>query len=406
MTYFDNLADRVFTLYTVCMDQIEGHPIPQDITGFQFRLIGDMTVKQFAYLAAGVVIAFICFSLPIFFVFKVLIGGFFALCGVFLAFVPVEGRPADTMIMLFLSALLKPNEFSYKKTSAASNVTVTPAQVKAIEPEKKEETKNEKVFFTSNPPADITMPDDTTDSSNIDTSFADAAQPSLQQIPVQEPSQQIEPQGELKTETPVDQTTQMLQQELAEAKQEEKEHVGQPQESQAHEKVLDLEKQLQDMQSQKELLEQQLVQLQSKLQSHPTHVFTPTTASVPEETEHVKKIPQQLQKSTGVPFAPDVPNLITGVIKDPRGNVLPNILVEVKDKDQNPVRAFKTNQLGQFLSATPLLNGTYTITFEDPKKQQKFDTVEITADGSILYPLEVTSVDAREELRKSLFTAN
>ncbi len=114
----------------------------------------------------------------------------------------------------------------------------------------------------------------------------------------------------------VEQSTHVLEQELQEAKEEEKEQAGQPMQTQAHEKVLDLEKQLQEMQSQKELLERQVMQLQSKLQSHPTHVFTPTTASVPEETQHVKKIPRQLQKTSGVPFIPDVPNLITCVIKD------------------------------------------------------------------------------------------
>lgn len=100
---------------------------------------------------------------------------------------------------------------------------------------------------------------------------------------------------------------------------------------------------------------------------------------------------------------PEVPNLIAGVIKDPRGNILPNILVEVKDKDDNPIRAFKTNALGQFASATPLLNGTYTITFEDPKKTQLFDTIELLVNGNLIPPMEITSIDEREELRKSLF---
>jgi hypothetical protein len=102
-------------------------------------------------------------------------------------------------------------------------------------------------------------------------------------------------------------------------------------------------------------------------------------------------------------WVPQLANLLVGIVKDPRGNILSNILVEVKDSQGNPVRAFKTNTLGQFASATPLLNGTYTLVFEDPQGKQKFDAVEITADGSIISPLEVISSDAREELRKELF---
>ena len=108
--------------------------------------------------------------------------------------------------------------------------------------------------------------------------------------------------------------------------------------------------------------------------------------------------------TVGAPILNDVPpNLITGVVKDPRGNVLPNILIEVKDKDNNPVRAFKTNPLGQFASATPILNGVYTMTFEDPQNKQKFDAIEITANGEVMLPLEVISTDERENLRKELF---
>ncbi len=84
-------------------------------------------------------------------------------------------------------------------------------------------------------------------------------------------------------------------------------------------------------------------------------------------------------------------------------NPLPNILVEVKDPQGNAVRAFKTNALGQFASATPLTNGNYTIEFDDPKILNKFDKVGFAASGAIILPIEVISVDTREELRRSLF---
>ena len=110
-----------------------------------------------------------------------------------------------------------------------------------------------------------------------------------------------------------------------------------------------------------------------------------------------------MQKGVGLPITPEFPNIITGIVKDPRGNPLPNILVEVKDSQGNAVRAFKTNALGQFASATALANGDYTIEFEDAREQNKFDTTTFKAGGEIILPIEVISVDTREELRRSLF---
>ena len=44
---------------------MDNHPIPQDITGFQFKLIGDMTIKQFAYVAGGVIAGWFIYILPV-----------------------------------------------------------------------------------------------------------------------------------------------------------------------------------------------------------------------------------------------------------------------------------------------------------------------------------------------------
>jgi F-type H+-transporting ATPase subunit epsilon len=90
-------------------------------------------------------------------------------------------------------------------------------------------------------------------------------------------------------------------------------------------------------------------------------------------------------------FNEDIPFLVVGGF------------VEVKNNDGESVRAFKTNALGQFASATQLPNGTYTIGFEDPKGLHTFSAVQVNITGTILPLLEVTSIDAREELRKSLF---
>ena len=144
-----------------------------------------------------------------------------------------------------------------------------------------------------------------------------------------------------------------------------------------------------------------------KLKEQTTKPQQPTPQAVPDQplasSQNVRIVPTDKASSLGLPSIPDVPNVVLGIVRDARGNVLPNILVELKDKDDNPVRAFKTNGLGHFASATKLANGAYTMSFEDPKGIHQFETVLVEAKGEIMLPIEVISHDAREALRKELF---
>ncbi len=352
---------------------MDNHPIPQDVTHFQFRLIGDMTIKQFAYLAAGSILAWIALLFPVFFLLKAPIALLFAGTGVILAFVPIEGRPADIMIGNFIKALFTPSQYTYQKTAVvpdAAHTTATPITIKT------QPKQQETVVLTQTPVMPVAPP-----------------------LPPAVP----EPVVEQAQEEKLSEKVETIQAQLEQAKAEEKSQTHTENKDAVHEKTIELESQLQDVLSQKQQLEQQLQTLTNKLSEKQTQVFTPSTATPAPVTQHVRKVPKQLATSVGAPFVSDVPNLVTGIVKDSRSNILPNILIEVKDKDDNPVRAFKTNTLGQFASATPLQNGVYTMTFEDPKAQQRFDTVELVADGQIMLPLEIISVDQREELRKELF---
>lgn len=449
---------------------MENHPIPQNVTGFQFRLIGDMTVKQFAYLASGCVIAgIILFATPFNFIlikFPSLV--FWGGMGAAFAFLPIGGRPLDSMLMNFIKAVITPNQYVFQKIGGQLNLpeisqkTVqthkiisanTTRQTKNLEaylnrlPHKPQNQLDEKenVFLQSvfslqgvtaakNPVLNIqshfvstpqvvsepSMPQPVTAAPVIQPPIVRPPLPEQPRIisSFTEPEkhdeikqQTMQPEGkEEKPEETVeevkeklDEKTTTLQKELEEAKQNESHQTSQVSVSEAHQKVLDLEKQLQESLVLKEQLEKQLAELSQKLQNQTPQVKFAPSALPKAETPNVHTVPRSMAVKVGLPFVPDVPNLITGIIKDSRGNILTNILVEVLDKEENPIRAFKTNNLGQFASATPLLNGVYTLVFEDPAKEHKFDNVEITANGQIIPPLEIISIDAREELRKELF---
>jgi hypothetical protein len=340
------------------MNIVEGHPIPQDITGFQFRLIGDMTVKQFAYLAVGILFAWLFFSAHISVFIKFPIAAFFAINAVILAFVPIQGRPADTMLLLFFRALIKPNQYVY---NGNQEKTITSLQQTAVSTSPTISGNDGSNLVTTPPVADPMA----------------VGQKILQQAVNDDQPKEDTQESQKITSSPLPQQPNMN---------------TPPTGNQT-----DYEQQLKDILMQKEALEKKLAEMQQQ------------TKTVPEEDNKPMQIvdeskKQTQQQTTILPAMPDAPNIIAGVVKDPRGNILPNILIEVKDTGENPVRAFKTNQLGQFASATPLVNGSYTIICEDPKKQQQFDVLTIVANGTQLPPLTITSVDAREELRKSLFT--
>lgn len=444
---------------------MDNHPIPQDVTGFKFRLIGDMTVKQFGYVAVGGIFAVIFMYAPISVFLRVplmlLSGGL----GAALAFMSLEGRPLDTMVSYFVKALITPNQYAYHKnggvlsifayqsnsqTVSAQGVTAQEQIEKAtsarslareqklqgylqsvhsqnLSPLEKREIEFTQKLFPAPVPEKktgfLTLPHlpigqtATVSTSGQNANAALPPQPPPTQTPPskQKSSAPQEQKPSVIARTPEEKNTNLslqenvLSQELTHAKQEEQTETDAVKKQEAHIHATDVELQLQEIKAQKEALEKELqalkahvatTQVQNTVQTQSPAV-TPQAPQQPQPA--VRKIPSEMAKTLGLPHLPDVPNLILGIVKDPRGNVLSNILVEVKDKDGTPARAFRTNQLGQFASATQLTPGTYEIQFEDPKGQHTFDTIQINANNEILMPIEVISHDEREELRKALF---
>lgn len=455
------------------MDQ---HPIPQDVTGFQFKLIGSMTVKQFGFVAVGVVSAFVTFYLPIQGVFGFLIKLIciptLGLSGFIIAFLPIEGRPVDVMATNFAKALLRPNQYVYHKKGrelSFSTLVLKPVQTAPVAAEQQKETKPDVTKQVSHEKEERLQqfllhsqhePKNELDTREMAflerltgtyaapkvTAPAAAApvhasavkaltpiQPQIQTVPHTAPvaSQPSQPASspvpaQQKDETPesLGQKEAQLTQQLEQAKQEETQSQAPTAHTVAHQKVLDLDTQIQTIHQQKLQLEQELTQLKNQLAAQkqplpqpqpfqpvptaaPIQQATPAPAPAPvtvtASAPSTAPSPVAAPKKSGAPSVSDTANVIIGIVKDPRGNILSNILIEVKDSEKKPVRAFKTNVLGQFASATPLANGTYTIELEDPKNQHTFDPIPVTTSGQIMQPIEIISHDAREQLRRELF---
>ena len=94
---------------------MQQHPVPQNIMGVEFKLVGSMTLKQFGFLAAPGVVGFVIFSLPIpAFIkwpFILLLG----LIGVSFAFIPINDITLDRWILVFLRTIYSPTRRIWKK---------------------------------------------------------------------------------------------------------------------------------------------------------------------------------------------------------------------------------------------------------------------------------------------------
>lgn len=325
------------------------HPIPQNVTAFQFRLVGDMTLKQFIYLAVGMSIAylslvFLSSTVPILAWPVIVISG---LTGVCFAFVPIADRPLDYWLGSFLKAVYSPTKRVWHKNG---------------------QVYNQNLLFTSR--------------------LAIFLQGSLAQLPAtsqtspvaQTPSkEQLPTQDELTKTVELARQAQILQEEIAKTQQE-----------------LDILKQSRPAQNSvqayaqktSEVLEnlQKLAEEGSEIKKELAEVTHQTTPLVHQPVVTIlapsKPTPTQLTLTS-------FPNVINGIIRDSVGNYLEGVVVVIYDKTGMPVRALKTNRLGQFSGSTPLPNGTYRIELE--KDNLTFDVLQIELAGSTLPPLEISA---------------
>ena len=94
---------------------MEQHPIPRQITTFEFKLIGFMTLKQFLYLAVFFPIGYIVYTvIPVAYV-NVIAGVLIGAVGLLFAFLPINDRSLDVWIKNFLKSLNSPTQYVYKK---------------------------------------------------------------------------------------------------------------------------------------------------------------------------------------------------------------------------------------------------------------------------------------------------
>lgn len=94
---------------------MEQHPIPRQITTFEFKLIGFLTIKQFIYLVVFIPLGFLVyfiFPIPLL---NILLAIAVGAMGVALAFLPINDRPLDIWIKNLYKRLISPTQYFYHK---------------------------------------------------------------------------------------------------------------------------------------------------------------------------------------------------------------------------------------------------------------------------------------------------
>ncbi len=111
------------------------HAIPQNVLDVEFKLFTKFTLKEFAYLAIGVVLGGLFLYLTVSKKIPAIIGipifVVFSGAGVFLALVPINDQPADKFIQNYITAITNPTQRVWKSKNQGDK-----AQKPGVKPSK------------------------------------------------------------------------------------------------------------------------------------------------------------------------------------------------------------------------------------------------------------------------------
>ena len=344
---------------------MEAHPIPQNVTSFQFKLVGDMTLKQFIYLAIGAAIAYFLFvflahDYPLI-TWPIIIVS--VLLGVSFAFLPIGSRPLDHWLAAFLKAIYSPTKRAWKKngkTYRANPLFDSRLLMYLSAAEPQQAFTQQPVFSrTPAPTTSPSLPQQLPSQEELQKTVDLARQAQNLQMKIIQTERtltQIKEQSQKPTQIPVDYSQQVN-------------------------KIL---ADLQLLVGQESAIKQQI----QSVQEPPPQPAPAPPVPKPVIREKVKVIIPPKSKQTQLALT-TFPNVINGIIKDRENNYLEGAIAVIYDKEGLPVRALKTNKLGQFTGSTPLPNGTYTLELE--KDDFTFDVLQIELNGQVLPPLLITT---------------
>ncbi|MEK7472461.1 MAG: hypothetical protein AAB625_00300 [Patescibacteria group bacterium] len=339
---------------------MEQHPIPQQISSYQFKLVGDMTLKQFFQVAGGVIVSLIFYSTPLHPLIKWPLILFFAGLGATMAFLPFEERPLEKWIIAFFRSIYSPTLFSWKKSDKPP------------------------IFYTENAPAPEVKSIQTGSLVEKNTAKLEEAEKSfLQKIgglfTVNNQPQTNNQQTQTSTSIP-QQTVPLVTFSKPAAAPETFKPVTLNQSP-----MLNTPQQIPTVitkSAPRIVVEESPLRQDSAEQAKVTEITGEKIEEKPITTNSV-----EFSVDAAPPSPPIAANTIVGQVMDQDRKIVEGVILEIKDSSSRPVRALKSNKAGHFIIVTPLSNGKYEITIE--KDGFMFEPVSFEAKGEMIPPIAI-----------------
>ncbi len=333
---------------------MEQHPIPQQISSYQFRLVGDMTLKQFFQLAGGFLVGLIFYSLPIIGIIKWPFAIFSVILGAGLAFVPLEERPLERWIFAFFKAIYTPTEFFWKRNAVTTKffqdepaVAENPATPQEAELKNYLSTANQK----TGPLAKLEGAESGFLASLLGIFNGITNQVTNTLLPTTPATQPVPIAAEPKKEMEIPQSVPVK--------------VGQT----GAQHIVVEEKPAEATMAINQITSQQVAPLIAGDEIISTHQAMFSVDAAP-------------------PNPPTVPNVIVGQVVDQDRKIIEGAIMEIKDSAGRPIRALRSNRAGHFITVTPLENGKYDIVTD--KDGYDFTPVNFEAIGQLIPPILVS----------------
>ena len=332
------------------------HAIPQQISAYQFHLVGDMTLVQFFKLAAGALLSLIIYatSLPAIIKWPFIICSFLA--GVAMAFFPLEGRPLEKWILLFAKSIYSPTIYLWNKSKVVKTY-FRPEDPSALPIVDLPKTQDQEVEEQAQMAPAGHMEESKKSLKNLEKNeeeFLSKVTSNLQNLPVTA----LEEENEKKVVAPSA-----------------KRDISIPETPKVEIEKGDVEK-------------EEIVNTEAEKE-----IESEVTPAEEEKTKATQKA--RFAPEASPPNPPTTPNIVVGQVLETNGKIIEAAILEIKDDLGRPARAVKTNKLGHFQIVTPLVEGKYKIITE--KQGYEFDVVEFEAKGKIIPPIMIKGEKVEEQ---------
>jgi len=309
---------------------MEQHAIPQQISSYEFKLVGEMTLKQFLKAAGGIIIALLINSTKLILIVKWPLMLFFGGLGILLAFVPFEDRPLEVWIKAFIKSIYSPTIYTYRKKTVdnwldldlSKDINPATKTVTVVKASTSNQMEN-KIKKSGMNLGDFLQTTSLTDHPKVSEIKVDNEKQNNNQ------SVEINIEPEIKIES----------------------------------KVIDNTNEIR------------------------TDDWRDTKTGLDLKSEKLKATGEVVFGTIPMPDIPEIPNVVVGMATSNEGKIIDGVIVEIQDEHGNPSRVLKTNSLGQFKTSTPLANGKYLLIAE--KDGYIFDRVDLELNNQIIQPIKI-----------------